>query len=215
MFPHKHHFIRHAHRNAFESNDWGHNVPIIPFGEKKSEQLGKTLAKSRINAIWTSPIKRCIQTAEKIKIGIGIDIPIHYSSLLGDPGFMISNPQLAESAFHKYKLVELIDLLLREESVPGFYSINTGCVRILKKLLVNAQSEQVWISHDMNICMLACWIFRSNQPENMMPEFLEGIEFSFDETGIFAYFKGLSTKIDETVLRETVFSTENPAFLNK
>lgn len=209
----KHYFIRHAHRKPFNQGDWGNQVSITLEGQEASRHLGKTLAKSQISMIWTSPVKRCIQTAEEIKNGIGEELPIHSSSLLGDPGFMILNPKIAGKAFQKYQILELIDLLLKEQLVPGFCSAHLGCARALRTLINNKKSHQLWISHDLNICLLACWIFQCDQPEYMMPEFLEGIEFCFDEEDIFANYKGLKTKIDEAILSETLDSMEKPAFL--
>ena len=184
MFPHKHYFIRHAHRDAFDPNDWGHDISITSQGQESSRQFGRALARSRIETIWTSPIRRCIQTAEEIKKGFGIDVPNYSSSLLGDPGFMILDPKLAENAFQKYQLVEIVELLLGGKSIPGFCSVNIGCSRILRKLSENKHSNQIWVSHDINICILACWVFQRTHSENMMPGFLEGIEFSFDEIDI-------------------------------
>ena len=214
MLPYRCYFIRHAHREEFDSNEWGHEISITSQGKKGARQFGKTLAKSQIKEIWTSPIKRCVQTTEAIKKGIGVDVPIYNSSLLGDPGFMILNPKIAEDAFRKHHLFELIDHLLEGNSVPGFRLVNVGCTLMLRKLFENKQVNRIWISHDINVCILACWIFGCDQSKNMIPKFLEGIEFSFDETGVFAYFKGLRTKIDETILREALESMEKPASLN-
>lgn len=208
----KHYFIRHAHRG--ELKGWGHQVSITAEGRKASEKLGRVFANQEIKAIWTSPVKRCVQSATQIKKGIGTNLSIHSSTLLGDPGFMISNPKLAEESFQTYPLVQLIDLLLAQKPVPGFYPLDVGCKQILACLLKNRGQSQVWITHDINICILACWIFHWKRVEAMLPNFLEGIEFSFSEAGCVAYFKGLRIKIDETRLRGMVDSSKKPAFLN-
>ncbi|KAG6559964.1 hypothetical protein RHABOEDO_000213 [Candidatus Rhabdochlamydia oedothoracis] len=196
-----HYFIRHAHRAPFSLNDWGHEVSITLQGQKRSREFGKQIAQSKVEVIWSSPIKRCIQTAEEIKNGIGVDIPTYQSILLGDPGFMILNPKIAEKAFQNDPLVEIIKCLLDGKSMPGFYSVTVGCDRMLRKLLENKQSNQIWISHDIHVCLLTCYIFKSQNPERMMPTFLEGLTFSFENLGVFAHFRGLRTKIDETSLR--------------
>lgn len=196
-----HYFIRHAHRAPFNLNDWGHEAPITLQGKKSSREFGKQLAQSKVEVIWSSPIKRCIQTAEEIKIGIGTDTPTYSSTLLGDPGFMILNPKVAKRAFQNSSLVKIIKCLLNEKPIPGFYSATVGCKRILRKLLENKLSNQIWISHDIHICLLTCYIFKSQNPERMMPTFLEGLTFSFENLGVFAHFRGLRAKIDETSLR--------------
>lgn len=214
MAVYKHYFIRHAHRKNFKPNDWGHEVSITAEGQKASQQLGEALAKSKISAIWTSPVRRCVQTAQRIMNGMGTDVPTHYCSLLGDPGFMISDPKIAANAFRNYHLFELVNLLLDGKSLPGFYPLDIGCRRILKELFEYKQSA-IWVTHDIIICCLACWIFHCDRSETMVPEFLEGIEFSFEEKERFASFKGLRTKIDETLLRGTLDSRKKSASSNR
>lgn len=214
MYRVKHYFIRHAHREDFKPNDWGHDVSITEEGQNASFELGEALAKSGISAVWTSPVKRCIQTGQKIRDAMEADIPIHFSSLLGDPGFMIFDPQSAAHAFRKFKFFELVDLLLGGEKLPGFYPLDISCKKILKEIFGHKISA-IWVTHDIIICSLACWIFHADRSESMFPEFLEGIEFSFEEEGIYASFKGLRTKIDETQLRGVLCSSTKPPSSNR
>ena len=76
--------MRHAEREAFAQNDLGNNVDITLNGKKATETLAKQLNK-KIENIYTSPVKRCIQTAN-IFLPYTSQTTIIKSNLLGDPG---------------------------------------------------------------------------------------------------------------------------------
>ncbi|NGX51526.1 MAG: hypothetical protein K1060chlam2_01395 [Chlamydiae bacterium] len=213
MSTHNHYLLRHAHRPQFQPGEWGHDISITSEGKEAAQEVGRLFSNSQVKTIWTSPIKRCIQTARELREGINLNIPIRHSHLLGDPGFMILNPRVAGQLFRKYNLIEVIELILRGIPVPGFYPLEVGCKKMLKNLLKDKRSSSIWVTHDITICLLASWIFNQKHPEEMMPGFLEGIEFSFSKNGIFAYFKGLKARIDETSLRGVLDSKTKPAFL--
>ena len=137
-----------------------------------------------------------MQTGEAIQKGLGKEVPVFSSSLLGDPDFIISNPQVAQDSFQHYSLVELIQALLVEKTLAGFYPPRLGCSFLLKKMMSNQASNPIWISHDLFICLLTCHLFHILPSNALMPRFLEGLVFSFEEGYFFAYVRGLRTKIE-------------------
>ena len=127
MHTFDHLFLRHADRPLFKLNSWGHNVSITHKGEQASQSMGQELRfKKSSYYLWSSPIKRCLQTAEAICSGLDSNKDIRQSSLLGAPGFFIQNPEQAAIFFKDYRLPELVDLYLQEKSLPGFFSFKEG-----------------------------------------------------------------------------------------
>jgi broad specificity phosphatase PhoE len=212
MQMNKHYLIRHAHRPDFQPGDFGLDVSITTEGRQAAEDLGCQFSDASIEMLWTSPVKRCVQSAVEIRRGMGKDVPIRQSQSLGDPGFLIADATLAKDAFDQHALLELITRILEGRELPGFYPLEVGCQSILKELSDHRDHSSVSISHDINICTLACWIFKVDQPALMMPAFLEGIEFSYHDEGMFADYKGRRTMIDETSLRGIDDSIVRPAF---
>ena len=83
--------IRHAERPDIQPDDVGYTVPLTEHGLMSSWQFGQTL-NSNVRYIHTSPLVRCIQTAEQIAQANNFPIDnIKHSELLGDPGFFIED----------------------------------------------------------------------------------------------------------------------------
>ncbi|MGQ9864636.1 MAG: histidine phosphatase family protein [Bacteroidia bacterium] len=55
--------IRHADRDPFPEGSLGNEVLLNAQGIQKARQLGAHLKEKKINAIYTSPVERCLQTA--------------------------------------------------------------------------------------------------------------------------------------------------------
>ncbi len=203
-------FLRHAHRPPFEQSSWGHNVSITPEGKCASTSLGKHLTSNKLSyCIWSSPIKRCVETAEAISRGVGSNKAVKKSSLLGDPGFFIQNPQQAATFFKKYSLPNVIDLYLQEKSLPGFFSVETGCQRMLSVLLEKNASASIWVTHDICVAILACFLFKQTSCKALMPNFLEGIMIKKNKRGWLVSYRGSNTRIEDGVFRGKTACKEN------
>ncbi|MCB1073579.1 MAG: histidine phosphatase family protein, partial [Chlamydiia bacterium] len=127
MLVFDHLFVRHADRPPFKTNSWGHDVSISLKGKQTSRVMGKQLRSNDLNYdLWSSPIKRCLETAEAIGMGLDWNKEIKQSSLLGNPGFFIRNPEQASIFFEKYHLSQVIDLYLQKKNLPGFFSFEKG-----------------------------------------------------------------------------------------
>lgn len=207
-----HLFLRHADRSSFKPNSWGHNVSITLKGKQASQLIGKKLRSNNLSYyLWSSPIKRCLETAEAISRGLESTRDVRQSSLLGSPGFFIQNPDKASILFKEYPLPALIDLYLHKKNLPGFLSVEEGCQRMLLTLIEKNNIPSIWVTHDICVAILACFLFKRVSCEGFIPDFLEGIVIKKDGNGLLASYKGCSTRIDETLFKETVVSNRNPA----
>jgi broad specificity phosphatase PhoE len=207
-----HLFLRHADRPSFKPNSWGHNVSITLEGKQASQSMGEKLKSNNLSYyLWSSPIKRCLETAEAICKGLESNRDIRQSSLLGDPGFFIQNPEKASIIFKEYPLSVLIDLYLHEKNLPGFLSLEEGCHRMLSTLIEKNDIPAIWVTHDICIAILACYLFKRASCQEFIPDFLEGIVIRKDGNGLLASYRGSSTRIDETLFKGAVVSSLNPA----
>lgn len=212
MHTFDHLFLRHADRPPFKPNSWGHNVSITLKGKQASQSMGKKLRSNNLSYyLWSSPIKRCLETAEAICKGLESNRNIRQSSLLGGPGFFIQNPEKASIIFKEYPLPELIDLYLHEKSLPGFLSVEEGGQRMLLALIEKNDTPSIWVTHDICVAIFACFLFKRVSCEGFIPDFLEGIIIKKDGDGLLASYKGCRTRIDETLFKEKAVSSRNPA----
>lgn len=208
MHTFEHLFLRHAERPSFKPNSWGHNVSITLKGKQASQEIGKKLSSNNLSYyLWSSPIKRCLETAEVICRGLESNRDVRQSSLLGNPGFFIQNPKKASIIFKEHLLPELIDLYLQEKSLPGFFPFEEGCQRMLLTLIEKNKAPSIWVTHDICVAILACFLFKRVSCEDFIPDFLEGIVIKKDGDGLLASYKGCNTRIDEALFKEKVVSS--------
>ena len=94
--------LRHSVRDRLPPGKIGYALPITPVGAALGRELGALLG-SRLRTLHTSPLARCVQTAEAIRAGAAVraegtvDVPIVRDRLLGDPGVYVVDGDRAES----------------------------------------------------------------------------------------------------------------------
>lgn len=71
-------------------------LPITETGEQLARQLG-ALFSERLQSLRTSPLVRCLQTAEALRNGAAKDLSITKDRLLGDPGVFVLDGKRAWS----------------------------------------------------------------------------------------------------------------------
>ncbi len=114
--------IRHADRDAIPENSFGNEVLLNETGIKNAINYGKKLLNHQITKIYTSPVERCVQTAEWIMQGYGKPIQIIPTKILGAPGIHINNEEIAGDFFLKHGLQEVYKQFVQGKNLPGFSS---------------------------------------------------------------------------------------------
>ena len=140
-----------------------------------------------IDKIISSPIERCMQTAEQISKGYG-DIKIEKSTLLGDPGIFVGNGDKAMEIFNRYSLVDIINMQLQKKELNGFNQIDIATESLLS--FMKSQTENIlYISHDAIITPFICFL---------------GNIYSIDEGNIVDYLEGYD--VDNLVVNTPISS---------
>ncbi len=68
--------VRHAESLANTGEDRGLNSPLSPLGERQVAALVGRLAATSWSAIYSSPYRRCLQTAQPIAAAVGLPVRI-------------------------------------------------------------------------------------------------------------------------------------------
>jgi broad specificity phosphatase PhoE len=147
--------IRHADRDPIPEGSFGDEVPLNPRGVENAIALGVRLQNIPIPKIYTSPVKRCIQTAECICKGYGRTIAIIPSNELGDPGMHISNAEIAGQHFLQRGILSILKDYSVGITCPGFESheaLKTKALSHFRSCLSN-EGLTLFISHDSFIYM--------------------------------------------------------------
>ena len=95
--------LRHAEREAIPPCGYGNDVPLTRHGITSSRRLGEALSFRPVAVVRTSPLPRCVQTAENIIAGAGWDAVALPDQRLGAPGPFVVESELAGPLFLKIR----------------------------------------------------------------------------------------------------------------
>jgi len=169
--------IRHADRDKIPQGCFGNEIPINDKGKQDAYKFGNKLSEFKINKIYTSPLLRCVQTAEYISKGYGKNLPIFTTTALGAPGLHVKNEQIAGELYLQYGIQPIYQRFVSQENLPGFAS-PSELRRELSYYLKNSTQDNgitLFISHDLLIAMFHyAWNRTVYDSENWL-KFLTGI----------------------------------------
>ncbi|HQP05048.1 MAG TPA: histidine phosphatase family protein [Bacteroidales bacterium] len=150
-------FIRHADRYKIPEREFGNEIELNEAGFRRSIEYGKALSHLKINQIFSSPIKRCIQTAENIVLGYNKTLPIILTKHLGDPGAFTSDGKLAGESFQNMEFNNLYNMLISGELVRGNRPLQEGASILNEYISINAVPEgvNIFVTHDLIVALYA------------------------------------------------------------
>jgi broad specificity phosphatase PhoE len=176
--------LRHGHRHEIPAGSFGDEVALTDEGRKASESLGRKLGKVQWGEVQSSPLVRCLETATHFLKGAGQNIPVQQSTLLGNPGPFVSNPDMAGPIFLNNTLREIMNKIALGEPIPGIRSLQEGGVLFEKHLKTIKKFPCLMFSHDMIIALLNAYFNNSNQLLERLPDYLDGFCLQFNDAGI-------------------------------
>ena len=141
--------IRHGEREPITTRESVFNARLTKKGHADAEEFGKTLTGFKIGSVYSSPIKRCIDTGSMLLKGCAEStVSITPLKLLLDA--YISDGKLAEMQFSTRNPYELILDQLQGRDVPGFYSVKEGSNRLLNEIkrLMEPGKLTIFVTHD-------------------------------------------------------------------
>ena len=171
--------IRHAEREDIPPGTFGHDVSLTPQGIAAAEGLGAALSAERTITAVSSPVPRCVQTAEAILQGGGSPAAVVTDRRLGDPGPFIVEPEISGPLFLELPIPEIARRQLQDAApLPGMRPTAEG-VEILLNLITGNPGERgrldVYVTHDVILSVMAASIFRLPLDETGWPGYLEGL----------------------------------------
>ena len=177
--------LRHAARPPLPVGLPGDEVGLTPEGTAATRVLGTAL-RGRVGGLWSSPVRRCQQTAALLQETAGADIPVHEDSLLGAPGVFVQDAVQAWESWLRLGNEGVIEHLMRsEEPLPGFAVPAEAARRLVEHLLRGLRQGggvHVFVTHD-SVLVPAVSRWLGGPPERMRwPDFLEGA-FVWEEAG--------------------------------
>jgi broad specificity phosphatase PhoE len=145
--------IRHADRNKIPAGEFGNDVLLNEIGTERAFSFGKNLSNLKINKIITSPISRCVQTAEQIIKGYGKYVEIEESKALGDPGLHITDSEAVGKFLLTTSIDEMYCRIISDTPIPGIPDTKDFNEAMTTFLMENTKEKglTIFITHDLLI----------------------------------------------------------------
>lgn len=184
--------LRHSVRDALPAGDAGNLVPITEVGEKLGRELGGVIGQ-RLRSLHTSPLLRCVQTAEALRAGAAVDLPITADRLLGDPGVYVVDGRRAwinwEARGHQGVMSHLV---ASHESLPSMARPGTAARFLVQHMLVRMGSQpglHVFVTHDSLVTATAAQLLGQALGKPDWPWYLEGAFFWRSQDGLHTAYR--------------------------
>lgn len=182
--------IRHAERPTIQDGTVGNELSLTSNGVHETKRLAKSLPRE-ILSIESSPILRCIQTAELIAEHHELPLTsIGRSNLLGDPGFIIEDAELAWTNWVEKGAEAVNEHLLSGNSVwPGFRDLDEAVAQMRRSieamLTESDDGVHVWVTHDTIVATLASRLQKTPLTLKEWPDYLGGLTIQLrEESGL-------------------------------
>lgn len=184
--------LRHAARPDLPENDVGYSLPITDLGARLSAELG-TLIRGRLRSLHSSPLTRCLQTAEQIKYGATAKTSIEQSGFLGDPGIYVENPQLAWTNWQSMGNESVMaHMASADHALPGMIHPDKAATTLVRYMLAKAgalNGLHVFVTHDVLLSVTIARFWDRESVSNPWPEYLEGAFFWENDLNKFIAFR--------------------------
>ena len=172
--------LRHSVRGSLPSGDAGNAVPLTRDGARLARCLGKVLG-GRLRTLHTSPLPRCVQTAEALRFGAEVDTPIVSDRLLGDPGVYVVDACRAWSNWEALGHEAVVQSLVSgSPALPGMADPDRAARRLVRHMLATAGDRpglHLFITHDFVITVTMARLLGEPLGREDWPWYLEGAFF--------------------------------------
>lgn len=182
------HSIREQPKNRFA----GYDVPLTEEGIALAKEWGRNLDRP-VSALFSSPVGRCIATAEAMAEGAGVTLPVATHGSLVEPGSYVKDLPVAGPYFMKLGPLAFAQKHLRNE-VRGVLSPEEGAQQLLlhlKQGLQQAGTLSIHVTHDTILASFIYYLRReSGISEAHWPWMMEGAFLWFDEDLVYWLWRG-------------------------
>lgn len=185
--------LRHSVRDALPSGDAGYVLPITDVGQRLALALGEHL-RGRLRTLHTSPLARCVQTAEALRAGAQAELPIIQDHHLGDPGVYVIDGSRAwmhwEALGHEGVMRHLVT---GSHELAGMARPHEAARFLVHHMLAVAARQpglHLFVTHDSLVTTTAARLLGQHLEVEEWPDFLEGALFWRDEAGVHTTYRG-------------------------
>ena len=171
--------VRHTEREEIPSGAFGADVLLTARGVAEAERLGALLGARGRAKLRSSPVLRCVQTAEALVRGGDWPGEVGRDWRLGSPGPFVVEPEVSGPLFLKTPMQELAQRQLSSpKPLPGMRPTSEGVRMILDLAARHLERKgllNIYITHDAILAVVVAHLFRVSIEEMHWPDYLDGL----------------------------------------
>lgn len=191
--------LRHAERPDFPPHTPGDDVPLTPAGQRAARTLGVALG-ARLIGLSTSPVRRCVETADAIRAGAGFADAPRLDRMLGDPGAFVEDPELAWSTWQRWGHQAVVAALMGGNRIPPGFADPASAARDLARHVASSLRDRppgifALVTHDIVLAALVARTLGSPLDHGSWPRFLQGTWLWVEPGCIRLVFDGQDAKV--------------------
>lgn len=171
--------MRHSVRPYLPPGDAGFALPITDVGVRLARRLGEVVGR-RLRSVRTSPLVRCVQTAEEVRVGAAVDVAITQDRLLGDPGVYVLDGGLAGPTWQQLGHEGVMARLVADDgALPGMAAPDAAARYLVHHMLAGAAAPglHLFVTHDSLVTATAARLLGEQFGRDAWPWYLEAAFF--------------------------------------
>ena len=186
--------VRHAEKYIVQDFRQDIIQAITPRGREAAKLLGIDLYNhmKQISYVKSSPVARCIQTAEEIALGVKCYDGIVVMQHLEAGGVYVKNQELAESNFaNSNDCIGMFSKILLGQILPGMANVELATSKLLQELcnvLHNNNGSGICVTHDCILVLFVGTILKCNFTQENWFDYLEGVAIKKTSDNYFLYW---------------------------
>ena len=178
--------LRHSVREELPPGEAGNSVPITEIGSLLARELGGLLG-GKLKSLHSSPVLRCMQTAEALRDGAFSHVPVKSDQCLGDPSVFVIDGQAAWSNWERLGHEGVMQHLMSGAvALPGMANPEAAARFLVHHMLSMTKDEpgiHIFVTHDSVVTATVAQLTSRPLGPCDWPWYLEGAFFCADEAG--------------------------------
>lgn len=184
--------LRHSVRDALPSGSAEYALPITKDGIQLAQELGGLIGK-RLRSLHTSPLPRCVQTADALNVGANANLHIIHDRHLGDPGVFVIDEQQAQLNWDKLGHEGVMrHLVASDEALPGMAKPEAAAQFLVRHMLSvagGAPGFHLFVTHDSLVTATAARLLGQQFGTDDWPWYLEGAFFWLERDYLYIKYR--------------------------
>ncbi len=188
-------FTRHSIRPPMLAGKFGSGIELNAEGIEYARQVGRYWGR-RIARVSSSSSIRCMQTAQAMIDGAGMDLSVLHNPALGEPGAYISNVETALREFKDHDPLDLVNRMLSLESLRGHTETSDGSRILLESFFSDPPAPgkvHIEVTHDTILATLIYHLMGQERISAVQwPKMMEGALLWFNCRKLHWWWRGRS-----------------------